>query len=104
MHCLPSGDGPLLKTDEFSSLAWKRDFGDIDRDLGRADADTEAVDNTANDEHGDVLRGADDDASNDPDNGSDLIGGLACRVRTHVRIEQNVTPDSWCLRPRRSER
>jgi hypothetical protein len=104
MRCLPPGDGPLLKTDELSSLAWRRNFRNVDRNLGRADANTEAVDYTADDEHGDVLRGADDDASNDPNDGSDLDCDLAWKVRTRVRVERYVPIYSWRLRPRRSDR
>jgi hypothetical protein len=82
VRCLPPGDGPLLKTDNLSSLARQWNLGEIDRNLGRADADTEAIYNTTDDEHGDILRSADDDTSNDPDDGSDLDGDLACKVRT----------------------
>ena len=49
------GDGPLLSTDKTTTLRWRRELGYVDRDLGRADTDAQAVDNSANDEHGDVL-------------------------------------------------
>jgi hypothetical protein len=84
---LPPGDGPLLKTDELSSFAWRRNLRNVDRNLGRADANTEAVDYTTNDEHGDVLRGTDDDASDDPNDGSNLDCDLAWKVRPYVRVE-----------------
>lgn len=80
MCYLPPGDGPLLETNELPSLAGQRDFREIDGDLSRADTDTEAVDDATNDKHGNVLRGADDDASDDPDDGSNLDGGLTCEV------------------------
>jgi len=60
---------------------------EIDRDLCRADPDTEAVDNTTDDKHGNVLRGADNDASDNPDNGSTLNDDLACEVRPQVRVD-----------------
>jgi hypothetical protein len=101
---LPPGDGPLLKTHELSSLAWRRDFRDVDWNLSRADANTEAVDYTADDEHGNVLRGADDDASDDPNDGSNLDCDLAWKVRIRIRVDENVTIYSWHLRPRRSDR
>jgi hypothetical protein len=94
MCFLPPGDGPLLSTDKLSSLAWGRDFRDVDRDLGRADADTEAIDYTADDEHGNVLRGGDDNASNDPNDGSNLNGDLACEVRTKVRVDCGIEANS----------
>ncbi|KAH0356612.1 hypothetical protein KCU81_g274, partial [Aureobasidium melanogenum] len=78
---------PLMKehpTDELSSLAWRSDLRDVDRNLGGADANTEAVDYTTDDEHGDVLRSADDDAANNPDDGSDLDCDLA-----YARQEQS---------------
>jgi hypothetical protein len=104
MCYLPPGDGPLLKTNELSSLAWRRNFRNVDWNLSRTDTDTEAINHTANDEHGNVLRGADDDASNDPDDGSDLDCNLAWKVRTRVSVEWNVTIYSMHLRPRRSDR
>jgi len=67
-----------LRTDELSSFAWRSDLRDVDRNLSGADANTEAVDHTTDDEHGDVLRSANDDASDDPDDGSDLDCDLAC--------------------------
>ena len=64
--------------------------------MSRADADAEAVDDTANDEHGDVLRGTDDDASNDPGDGTDLDGDLAYEVRTSVRVVYvNMVADTY---------
>lgn len=94
MYLLPPGDGPLLGTNKLSSLAWGCDFRDVDRNLGRADADTEAVDYTADNEHGNVLRGGDDNASNDPNDSSDLNCDLACEVRTKVRVDCGIKTDS----------
>ena len=50
------GDGPLLGPDETTTLGWRRDLGDVDRDLRRFNADGKTVDDTANDEHANVLR------------------------------------------------
>lgn len=49
------GNCPLLCADELSSLAWRSDLRDVDRDLSGTDANTEAVDYATDDEHGDVL-------------------------------------------------
>ena len=59
-------DGPLLHTDETASLGCGCDLGDVDGDLGGADTDRKAVDNTAHNQHRDVLGGANEDATNDP--------------------------------------
>jgi len=64
--------------------------------LSRADADAEAVDDTADDKHGDVLRGTDDDTSNDPGDGTDLDSDLACEVRLSVRVVyDNMVADTY---------
>lgn len=55
--------------------------------MSRADADTEAVDDTTDDEHGNVLRGADNNATNNPDDSSGLDGSLACKCEH--RLESN---------------
>jgi hypothetical protein len=55
------GDCPLLTSDKSTTLGWWCDFGDVDGNLSRADTDGETVDDTANDQHGDVLRSTDDD-------------------------------------------
>lgn len=94
MYYLPPGNGPLLETNELASHARQRDFREIDGDLSRADTDTEAVDHTTDDEHGNVLRGGDDDASNDPDDSSDLDSDLACEIRTQVRTIFSTKVDS----------
>jgi hypothetical protein len=51
----------LLATDESSTLGWWSDFRNIHRNLSRADADGQTVDDTARSQHADVLRSADDD-------------------------------------------
>lgn len=70
-HDAPS-DSPLLSADQTSSLGWWCDFRDVDWNLGRADTDAEAIDDAADDEHWDVLRGSDDNAANDPDDGANF--------------------------------
>lgn len=94
IYCLPPSDGPLLSADELSSHAGRGHLREIDRNLGRADADTEAIDYAADDKHGNVLRGADDNASNDPNDGSDLNCDLACEARTKVSVNCGITTDS----------
>ena len=60
------GDGPLLETDEATTLRGRRDFGDVDGDLGRLDTDAETVDHAANAEHGNILRGGADGGTDEP--------------------------------------
>lgn len=52
-------------------------FRDVHRDLRTADSHAEAVKDTANDQHWDVLGRSDDDASEDPDNGRDPSRGIS---------------------------
>jgi len=54
--------------------------------LGGADADTQAIDQSANDEHADVLGGADDDGADNPRT------LLVCRSMTNSRFS-NVPND-----------
>lgn len=61
------GDGPLLGADQTAALGGRCDLRDIDGDLGGADADGDAVDDAANDEHGDVLGGTDQDGPDAPE-------------------------------------
>lgn len=60
------GNGPLLETNQTTTLGWRCDLRDIDRNLSRADTHAEAVDDTTNDQHGNVLGGADNDRTNTP--------------------------------------
>jgi len=66
-------DSPLLRANKTAALGWWCDLRDVDRDLCRADTNAEPIDDTADDEHGDVLRGRDDDAADDPGNGADPV-------------------------------
>lgn len=69
-------DRPLLGAHHPAALARRRQFGDVDRNLRRADSDGQAVDEAAHDEHADVLRGAHNDRSHAPNDGADLDGLL----------------------------
>lgn len=60
------GDGPLLHADETTTLGRRRDFGNVDGDLGRFDTDGETVDDTGDDEHANILRGTGESGTNDP--------------------------------------
>lgn len=59
-------NSPLLATNETSTNIGTGNFGNVDRDLSRADPDRETVDKTAHNEHADVLRSTDNDRSNTP--------------------------------------
>lgn len=83
------GDSPLLHSNETAALGRRSDFRDIDRDLRRADTNTETVDNATNDEHGDVLRRSGDNRANDPDDCTEHDGFLATKaVRDEARAER----------------
>lgn len=47
--------------------------------LGRADTNTKAVNEAADHEHTNVLRGTSDDGTNTPDNGTNLNGSFAAK-------------------------
>ena len=49
-------DGPLLRSNETTSLRRRRQLGDVDWYLGGADSNAETIDDTAYDEHCNVLR------------------------------------------------
>lgn len=48
-------DGPLLSADESSTFGGRCHFTDVDGHLGAAYPDSQTVDETAHDQHGDVL-------------------------------------------------
>ena len=56
----------MLASNESSTLRWRGDFGDVYRNLCRADANGKTVDETANDQHANILRCRDDDRANNP--------------------------------------
>ena len=86
------GDGPLLRADETTALGGRSELRDVDRDLGRADAYAEAVDDATDDEHGDVLRRRDDDAPDDPDDGAEHDGLLAAECIGDVTRAERGEP------------
>ena len=59
-------NSPLLPSHKTASLARWRQFGDVNRNLGRTDADAEAVNDTADNEHANILRSTNDRRTNDP--------------------------------------
>lgn len=61
------GNGPLLHTDEATSLGGGGDFGNVDGDLSRLDTDGETVDDTGDNEHANVLGGTREGRTNDPE-------------------------------------
>lgn len=75
-HDAPS-DCPLLHAHEATALRRRCDLGNVDWNLSRTDADTEAIDDATDDEHGDVLRGGCDDRTNHPDHSTDHDSLLA---------------------------
>jgi hypothetical protein len=68
--------------------------------LGGADPNAEAIDDAADNQHGNVLRGGDDDAADDPDHGADPdVVQSKC-----TKMVLGKTYMIARLRPRRSER
>lgn len=66
------GNGPLLSSDDTSSLTGLSQLGDIDRNLRTADTNGETIDETANDELADAVGGADYDTANTPNDRTNL--------------------------------
>ena len=62
----PPRDRPLLSSDEPTTFAWRGELGDVDRDLGRTDANADTVDESANNEHSDILGSTDENRSHAP--------------------------------------
>lgn len=56
----------LLECDESSTLGWRCNLRNVDRDLGTLDPHAEAVDDAPSDQHADVLGGTDDGTADDP--------------------------------------
>lgn len=67
-----TSDRPLLGSYNTTAAGGRSEFRDVDRDLSGADTDRETVDEATDDEHADVLSGAGDDGTNDPDGTTDL--------------------------------
>jgi hypothetical protein len=87
--CVVYLHGPLLHADKPTTLGWRGDLRDVDRNLSRADTNAEAVDDATDDKHGDVLRGSRDGRANDPDHSADHDGFLATKeVRDVTRAER----------------
>lgn len=65
------GDGPLLQADQASTLGGRHALADVNWYLCGLDTDTNTVDDSSDDQHGNVLRCADDDGADDPDDAAD---------------------------------
>ena len=91
MDTVPPSDCPLLSTDNATTLGRGGQFSDIDGNLGRADSDRNAVDEAADDEHGNVLGSARDDGTYDPDDGADLDGTFAAKLIGEVTGDESTT-------------
>lgn len=84
------GNRPLLTSDDSTTLGRRRKFGDVDWDLGGADTNRNTVDETANDEHADVLGGAGDDGTDNPDSAADLDRLLATKLVREVTGDESA--------------
>jgi hypothetical protein len=73
------GNGPLLRPNDTATLTGRCQFGDVNGDLGGANTHGQAVDESTNDEHGDVLGRTDEDGADTPDDGTRLDGSLATK-------------------------
>lgn len=84
------GDGPLLGSDNTSALGGRSQLGDVDRDLGGADADRDAVDEATDNQHADILCGTRDDGTNDPDGASDLDGATTAELVGEITRDEGT--------------
>ena len=64
---LTPGDSPLLEGDETPAFRWRRDLRDVDWNLGGFDTNAKSVDDTANNEHTNILRCANNGRADDPE-------------------------------------
>ena len=71
-------------------------FGEVDRDLTRAPADTYTFHETASYEHADVLRGAGKDAADDPENGREDDGRFT--TESVAYMARNIRADERTAR------
>ena len=62
----------LLRTDDPTTLGRRSKLRDIDWNLRRADTDSETVDEASSDEHANILRGAGNSGTNEPDGTTNL--------------------------------
>ena len=60
------GDGPLLSADDTATGGWGSKLGDIDGDLSRANTNSIAVDETADNKHANVLGSTRNDGADAP--------------------------------------
>jgi hypothetical protein len=91
-----TSNGPLLCSHDTATLTRWGKLGDIYWDLGGADTDGQTVDESADDEHGNVLRSTNQDRGEAPDHGTDLDGSLAAK---DVRGESGKqSADKRCAR------
>ena len=59
--------------------------------MSRTDTNTKAIDEAANDEHANILRGANDNGANTPDDGTNLNGALSPKNIRQLDESQMVT-------------
>ncbi len=74
---LGQGLTPLLSPNDSAPLGRRSQLCNIYRNLCTAEADACTIDKTPNNEHGDVLRGADNDRTDTPNDGADLNSAIA---------------------------
>ena len=74
----------------YPSLRWRSQFGDVDRYLCTADTNAEAVNKPTCNEHTNILGGARDDRSNNPDSTANLDCATATKLIGKVTREERA--------------
>lgn len=80
----------MLGSYNTTAAGGRSEFRDVDRDLSGADTDRETVDEATDDEHTDVLSGAGDDGTNDPDGTSNLNSPAATELIRKVTRDEST--------------
>lgn len=86
------GDSPLLKADQSTAKIGRHNFRDVDRHLRRLNANREAVDDSAGDEHADVLRSTNNHRADDPEDTAEHDGFLATKNVGDVAGSDSAKP------------
>lgn len=82
------GNGPLLQTKEAAALGRRRQFADVYGDLGRLDTNRQTVENTADDQHANVLRRTAKNRPNYP-NDNKLDHPMGSKIRRETQTIDN---------------
>jgi hypothetical protein len=80
-----------LRTHHTTTLVRRRKFRNVDGDLGRADTDSDSVDEATSDQHTDILGRTRYDGAYDPYRASNLNGATATQLVCQVSGYEGTT-------------